>query len=166
MTMRPSTGPDNFANDPDAQLGLNLVGLQGLPLVGRGEIGWLAEQTGRDVEELKKPACAHALAVILAAGGWPIEDSLLYAARATEGMRFEDLKHLDNSRITVFEDTSGGMVAIEEAGKLLAQSGLRIGIYKIGVTDDKEKRTVLERMGAFVYGDINTALEELVFNHR
>ena len=158
MTMRPSIGLEGFAIDPDAQVGAELVGVAGLPIFGRGEIGWLAGKTGRHVEEFRKPAYAHALAVILAASGWTVADSLLYAARPVEAMRFDDLQHLNDSTITVFEDTSGGMVSVEEAGKVLKQAGLRIDVRKAGVTTDTGKQAALASIGAVMYRDINEAL--------
>ena len=161
MTMRPSEGPQGFTKDPDAKFGAELVGVEDFPIFGRGEIDWLSEKTGRGVESLRKPSWVHALAVILAASGWKVEESLLYAAQKPEVIKFEDLKFLDNSTFTVFEDTSGGMLAVEAAGKLLTQLGLRIDVRKVGVTADAGKQASLAALGAKVYADINLAMEDI-----
>lgn len=155
MTNRPSDGPADFRGDPDAELGAQLVGLSGLPLVGFGEITWLAGQTGRDAGTLNKPAAEHALAAVLAASGWTIEDSLLYAVRSLQP---DDLQNLQDSTITVFEDTPGGLIAVEQAGERLRRAGLRVMVRKVGVADDPVKQAALMAHGAVVYADIEAAL--------
>lgn len=164
MTSRPSHGPQGYSNEPDAHMGVEVVGLQGLPLVGNGEIHWLSERTGKPVEDLLKPAGAHALAAILAAGGWPLEQCLAYVAqveRDLDALQKNDLMHLDGCVITIFEDTISGMVAIEKAVGLLDQAGLRIVVRKIGIAQDAAKRGALSAIGAEVFPDINYALEEI-----
>jgi phosphoglycolate phosphatase-like HAD superfamily hydrolase len=161
MTNRPSSGPAGFEGAPDAELGTALVGIAGLPLVGYGEIRWLAKQSRKDVGELSKPGWAHAMATILAASGWRIDESLTYAGQMPNAFQHEDLNHLQNSTITVFEDTPGGMVAVQEAGTLLNEIGLRVEVQKIGIAKDPAKQSALSAHGAAVYPDINQALADL-----
>ncbi len=158
MTNRPSSGPPGFVGAPDAKMGAVLVGLADLPIVGYGEVTWLAEQTGREPRELAKPAWQHALAAILAASGWSVKDSLVYAGQQSKR---DDLSHLQNSTIHVFEDTPGGMVAVQEAGILLTDMGLNIAVQKIGITEDMAKQSALSDQGAIVYPSINQALAAL-----
>jgi hypothetical protein len=162
MTSRPSDGPYNYAQEPDGRLGADLVGLGDLPLIGNGEMRWLAENLGVTVAEVKKPAAAHALAALLAAGGWPLERSLDYLAGALTHMRWEDLDWLDGSTVTVVEDTISGLLAMRAAADLLAKIGVRIKMRNVGVATDTAKMAALEGMGAVVFPDVNHALEKIL----
>jgi phosphoglycolate phosphatase-like HAD superfamily hydrolase len=161
MTNRPSSGPPGFKGEPDAKMGTALVGLASLPLIGFGEIIWLAEATGRDVGELSKPGWPHALAAILTASGWSLEDSLAYVRGEINTPSRDKLTHLQDSTITVFEDTPGGLVAVQEAGVLLNEKGLRVAVRKVGIAADETKQTALSARGAEVYPDINQALADV-----
>jgi len=163
MTRRPSSGLPGFATAPDANMGTALVGLENLPIVGYGEICWLAAQTGREVINLYKPAWEHALAAILVASGWSLERSLTYVGKSLPEWEVLDFQDLNNSTIIVFEDTPGGMIAVQEAGDLLNSMGLQVKVQKIGIADEVSKQSTLFAQGATVYPNINKALENL--NH-
>lgn len=161
MTRRPSSGPPGFAAAPDANMGALLVGLEDLPLVGYGEICWLAAQTGREVKNLSKPAWEHALAAILVASGWSLERSLTYVGKSLSEWEKSDFQDLNSSTIIVFEDTLGGMIAVQEAVDLLNIMGLRVKVQKIGIAEEVSKQSALYAQGATVYPNINQALENL-----
>jgi hypothetical protein len=161
MTNRPSRGPSGFAGMPDAEMGSNLVGLAALPLVGKGEILWLAAHTGRQVELFSKPTWKHAMAAILVAIGWPVEESLKFVGEQPAEWKTPVLRYLHNSKVTVFEDTPGGLVAVQEAGDLLNGMGLRVEVQKIGIAEEVAKQSALSAQGAAVYPDINQALASL-----
>lgn len=161
MTNRPSGGPPGFAGAPDAEMGAALVGLSGLPLVGFGEISWLAVTTGRDVGALTKPSWVHALAAVLTASGWSKEDSLHFAARQPEKWKLSHLAHLQAGRITVFEDTPGGIIAVQAAAGLLSKLGIELELRKIGIAAEPSKRAALEAQGAIVFTEIDQALASL-----
>jgi hypothetical protein len=165
MTSRPSAGmggPRGYTQEPDGLMGAELVGLGMLPLIGNGEMRWLAERMGVTVGEVKKPAAAHALAALLAAGGWPLERSLDYFAAGLAAMRQEDLAWLDGGSVTVVEDTISGLLAVRAAADLLAKIGVIINVRNVGVATDKAKVAALEGMGAAVYTDVNRALSDAV----
>ncbi|MDK2981506.1 MAG: hypothetical protein PWQ55_1853 [Chloroflexota bacterium] len=162
MTSRPSDGPQGYAQEPDGKLGAELVGLGALPLVGNGEMRWLAEQLDATVAEVKKPAAAHALAALLAADGWPLERSLELLADGLAALRREALAELDGSRVTVVEDTISGLLAVSAAAELLAEMDVHISVRNMGVATDVAKRAALEGMGATVYADVNLALEDVL----
>jgi hypothetical protein len=161
MTNRPSSGPPGFIGEPDAEMGTALVGLANLPLIGFGEITWLAEATGRDVGELSKPGWAHALAAILTASGWSLEESLAYVRGEINTLSRNELTHLQDSTITVFEDTPGGLVAVHEVGNLLNEKGLRVEVRKVGIAEEETKQAALSARGAEIFPDINQALASL-----
>ena len=71
------------------------------------------------------------------------------------------LQHLQDSRVTVFEDTPGGIIAVQDAGESLNDLGLRVEVRKIGIAEDKAKQSALAAQGAVVYPDIGEALASL-----
>ena len=161
MTSRPSEGLAGYTEQPDARIGVEMIGLEHLPLVGNGEICWLCEKMGKTVHELKKPAKAHALAAILAAGGWTMEKSLSFTAVSDGQLYKDDLTHLDGSTITVFEDTMAGIIAVDKVVSLLRQAGLQVEVRKFGITQDASKIKALEGLGAKIYADINQVLADI-----
>ena len=135
MTSRPSAGvggPHGYAQEPDGQMGANLVGLGEMPLIGNGEMRWLAEKLGVTVAEVKKPAAAHALGALLAAGGWTLERSLDYLAGGLAAVRMEDLDWLDSSTVTVVEDTISGLLAVRAAVEYFGKTGFAYSGAKCG----------------------------------
>jgi len=162
MTNRPSRGPSELAGMPDAKMGSDLVGLAALPLVGKGELSWLAARTGRQIERFSKPTWSHAMAAILVASGWLMEDSLMFVGKQPAEKESSALKYLHNSKVTVFEDTPSGLVAVQESSDLLNGMGIRVEVQKIGITEEVTKRSALSAQGATVYPDINQALASLV----
>jgi hypothetical protein len=162
MTSRPSFGPKEYSREPDAHLGAQLIGLEVLPLVGIGEIRWLAEQTKLSVEKLKKPAAPHALAALLAASGWTLAESLDIIVRGLGNLRGRDLGRLDGCRVTVVEDTIGGFIAAQAAAYALGREGARLVIRNVGVAMDKAKVKALKDLGAVVYPDVNKALADIL----
>lgn len=161
MTNRPSRGPSGFSGMPDAEMGAQLVGLASLPLVGKGETLWLAAHTGRPAEYFAKPTWKHGLAAILVAGGWSVEESLKFVATQPAEWNTSALNFFQDSKVTVFEDTPGGLVAVQEAADLLNGLGLHVEVQKIGIAKEVAKRSTLSAQGAIVYSDINKALESL-----
>lgn len=161
MTNRPSKGPSGFSGMPDAEMGANLAGISDLPLVGKGEILWLADLTGQTVEEISKPAWKHAFSAILAACGWTMQDSLKYFCILPKDWEKPGLQFLDGSTFYVFEDTPGGMVSVQEAAKFLCDLGIQVEVKKIGITDDAAKQESLLAQKASIYTDINKALTSL-----
>jgi hypothetical protein len=160
MTSRPSLGPTNFMDGAlDAKLGAKLVGLGDIPLIGFGDISWLAAQSGQTAGVLAKPAWQHGMAAILAASGWPLEKSLLSVRGKASALHAADLTHLRGSNITVFEDTTSGLFAVQKVADLLNKFDIPVSLQKIGITDDPAKRAALLTQDASVYTDINQALE-------
>ena len=161
MTNRPSGGPPGYEGAPDAKMGATLVGLETLPLIGNGEMSWLAKETSQDIGGLLKPGWVHALVAILVASGWTLGKSMAFVGREGNALQLNNLIHLQDSSITVFEDTPGGLVAVQEAGNLLNENGLRVKIQKIGIGEDVTKKAALSTQGAMVYSNINQALNSL-----
>jgi hypothetical protein len=164
MTNRPSSKLLGFPGTPEAELGAKLIGLEFLPIIGFGDITWLADQKDitADAGELQKPAPQHALAAILAASGMPERDALLDAHQITLGIKDFDLSTLDGSRVIVFEDTPAGVVAVENTQKVLAAQGVDIEVQKVGIAKDAIKVEALKAIGANVFGSVGAGLENLL----
>ncbi len=159
MTNRPSDtllGEDGM---PDAEIGAALVGLQSIPIIGYGEIIWLAEQTNKGTEVLGKPAWPHALSGMLAASGWTIEDSLRYIVNGN--LEKSRIDQLQGSRITVFEDTPAGLSAIDAAQRKLREANIEVDVRKVGIAEDETKMKALHAQGAVVYPTLEIAFAEL-----
>lgn len=161
MTNRPSRGPGGYSDMPDAGIGASIAGLGELPKIGLGELAWLANETGRAITEVTKPSWPHALSAILAAEGMLIEDSLIYCGQDPRTFNRRDLHHLDNSTISVFEDTPAGLVAVQHAVYLLNEVGIKVEIQKVGIAVEPAKVSALSKQGAVVFSNINQALREL-----
>jgi hypothetical protein len=166
MTNRPSLGPSEFLKGAlDAQLGANLVGLGNIPLIGFGDIAWLTAQCGLVGADFSKPAWQHGLAAILAASGWELKKSLSSVAGNSDALHAADLTHLQGSTITVFEDTTSGLIAVQKAAEILERLGIMVTLHLVGITDVPTKRAALLAQGASVYADINQVLVSLnLFN--
>jgi len=159
MTNRPSAGPPGFAGSPEAELGRKLVGLEKIPLIGYGEITWLAESLQAEPGTLAKPNPAHALAAILGAAGLDKENSLTLSVIDPAQWPDPVKQKLDGGNIAVFEDTAGGIAAVCSAGESLRRSQIDVKLRFLGIAKGKTKKTALQSQGAEIFPDINTALE-------
>ena len=151
MTNRPSS------EMPDADYGLRLVGLEGLPLVGNNDIQWLAEEVGGETAHFLKPNAAHALAALLASTGRGLQESLRGAHALLNGASVDGL---DFGEIVVFEDTPGGLISVGAMGDVLREKGLPVQIKKIGIAPSAVKAEFLRAQGALGFDDINVALAQ------
>jgi hypothetical protein len=158
MTNRPSNSLPGSDGTPEAEAGAALVGLQDLPLVGLGEMHYLAERTGQHPGQVVKPAWPHALATLLAAGGHRLVDCLTAAGLAPENWQAHDLAWLEGARVMVFEDTPAGLLAVDSVARHLAQAKIHIFVQKVGVSTDPAKQAALAARGAQVFCDVNEAL--------
>jgi hypothetical protein len=163
MTNRPSSGPEDYSGSPEAELGLDLVGLSNVSLTGYGEISWLAESIQAVPGTLVKPNPTHALAAIT--GSLELEKELSLRAAAMDPVQWPDeiLNKLQGVAITVIEDTPSGLVSILSAGEALRKSGVEIKVRPIGIAKERIKQAALESHGAQIYPDINSALDNLEY---
>jgi len=155
MTNRPSRGM------PDANYGLQLIGLEGFPLVGYGEIEWLADQVDRHTTILAKPSPVHALAASLTAFGRDLDKSLLDAYASTIGGGTKKISCLEGSEIWVFEDTPAGLISVGEMEMQLRAKGISVEVNKTGIASTPHKGEYLRVQGARVFEQIDLILEEI-----
>jgi len=145
---------------PEAEMALELTGLEGIPLVGYGQVCALAELTGLSPEQIIKPSPIQPLGAIGAALYRDEMSAMLAAERLINGdeaMYFKDMPALD---IHIFEDSAGSIRAVEKAASLLAEHGVPITVHAWGVATDPSKVTALQKVGAAILADVNQALVE------
>ena len=167
FTARPSRPPRETTGSalgyaPEAELALELVGLQGIPLVAFGKLEYIAAQYQLDPEVLLKPSPFHALAATLAA--WRGEElSALQAAyewRNTGALtgRFSALPA--SFELVVIEDTLGGIRSAQAAGKILRAAGFDVAVRALGLTSgNAAKAQAFDRAGVQHYADWQALVE-------
>ncbi len=162
-TARPSLAPDGHppVHPPEAEIGLELLGLDDLPLIALGQIQWIADQHGERVYDLTKPAPVQALAAMLASQG---VEPLLSLRAAYHLWKHADgqagFECLNGQDVFVAEDNAGGVRACHEAARLLRQHGIETRVHGLGVAVATAKREALAAVCEGVYDSVNHALAD------
>ena len=160
MTARPGRWPDGSGGSPEAELGLAVTGLEAWPVVSWGSLEWLAARCGRDPQRLCKPAPVHALAAMLCSLGAPPAEALQQAAALALAGRCEPAwRRLDGSQVTVFEDTTAGVLSLLAARDLLEAHGIRLDVQAVGIATVAAKQRALSGVGAAVFPLLPDALK-------
>jgi hypothetical protein len=158
LTNRPSKPFPETNSTPEAELGRQLVGLESFPMVGSGELLWLADQTG-DAAPSNKPSPLHALAALLVSVGVDTKTALFSAhALVNASPPGPEWEFLRDAEICVFEDASSGIESTRSAAALLESHGLPNSVHAFGVTSSPEKKHALEERGARVFSNLKDAL--------
>jgi hypothetical protein len=164
LTNRPSR-PDlpAAANlyPPEAELALRSAGLDFLPHVGSGHMLWLAQRYGKHADAYCKPSAAHALAAIGTALGGTAEAALEAGRQLLEeGRLIAPLAALRAGPValTVFEDSSTGVVSLRAAAEALQKAGIEATLSAVGIAADGEKRSALQALGTLAFSKIDDAL--------
>ena len=173
-TLRPSLAPAESGTpllgfSPEAELAGSLVGLDGLPCVGLGSMLWLSQETGRPVQQLIKPFAVQALAAIAAAlafqAGRPgtVQRPVTECLRSSYALQFQGKicppwRDLDHTTVHVFEDTSSGLRAFEQAIASLRALGLPVDWHPHGIAPQGSvKAAALRACGAEIHPSVNHA---------
>jgi hypothetical protein len=151
-TMRPSLPPNEARVEirgysPEAEMALQLVNLTDIPMIGYGRIHYLAQQVGWPAEKLLKPSPVQAIAAILAAASRDELSALYTALKVYQGITeaLDSLPPGDEIIVSIFEDSAGGIEAMQLAGDLLTRAGMKIQIHAYGISNHPEKRATLQR---------------------
>lgn len=163
-TARPSLPPRGItasANgySPEAELAQDLVELAGWPLIGLGQLQWLAARCGGLVAQMVKPSPVQALAALGAAVG--PETAALEAAWDfhTTGNLRGPLADLNATTVHIFEDTVGGMRGVRSAVELLQAAGVDIRWRPYGITPATgAKAEAMAAQGIPTYRSVNDAV--------
>lgn len=167
-TMRPSLPPPQAnANPhgyaPEAELALEIAGLQALPLIGYGRVSWLAAQHHASAEAYLKPSPVQALAAALAAVYGEelpaLQDGLALHSVGKASERVQAALGGKQTHLHVFEDTPGGVEAVLRAAHVLQQAGFAVQAHAWGIARQQDKVRALQALGAVVVSATNAAVE-------
>jgi hypothetical protein len=159
FTSRPNQPPPGVFGTPEAEIGAALVGLESLPISGRGGLCWLAEHRQLDPQELIKPHAVHALSALQLALGAPYSQALASAmCLGWDGQLGSAWATLDGAEVSVFEDTRGGLLSLAVAQQILARHGIQFQAHLYGIAVRPVKVAALQAAGAAVYSDLSAAL--------
>ncbi len=151
---------NNLSYSPEADLALESLGLEAIPLVGYGQVAQLAETTGGSPAGYAKPSPVQALGALGAAltrdERRAMRAAERWVSRGDPGF-FAGLPRLE---IHVFEDSAGGMCAVRMVTEMLEEIGIAARLHPWGVTTSPTKRAALAEAGAVCYEDVNEAVGE------
>jgi hypothetical protein len=72
------------------------------------------------------------------------------------------VRRLQDARVRVFEDAPKGHIAATAAVELLREHGVSIHLELYGIAPGRERAHVLRALGARVYPDVRSALDDAV----
>ncbi|MDR3577166.1 MAG: hypothetical protein P4L50_25170 [Anaerolineaceae bacterium] len=179
LTLRPSYPPpelgmDGFGYSPEAELALEKIGLDNVPLMAYGRMQYLAGQLQIPAASLVKPYPYQALAGIKAAVDGKELMALEWTGTIykmmhadTGGIKFvepdnSEIVQLDDLDIHIFEDMPVGIQSTRKAAEMLSGFGIKVSLTAWGIAYDPIMEAVLSSQGAQVYGDINQAIQEFL----
>jgi hypothetical protein len=157
MTNRQSQSPKGYLSSPEAELGIKKVGIDGLPYIGSGFLGWFAvNELGLPAYSLLKPNPVHALSVLRRC----IEEDTIQALKISSELwrgtaAVKDWMSFNNASITVYEDSAKGLLSARAAQSLLANLGIDVDLKLIGVSQIPVKIDALEEIADKVINSIN-----------
>lgn len=157
LTNRPCITPAGYLSAPEAELGAACVGLTQLPIMGSGLLTWYAlTQRGLPEFTYLKPNPVHTLALLQMILGEPAETALAKAAALTDGKgNRSDWEALEDTRITVFEDSAKGLQSGLAAQGLLGSVGVPVTLFRVGIAADIVKQEAIADWADLVVTDIN-----------
>jgi hypothetical protein len=146
---------------PEAELAVQMVGLEQYPLVSMGRMQWLANRHNETVEALTKPSPVQLLAALGAAVSGE-EGPVLEAAYALHhrGELQPPLADLASRPLQVFvlEDATPGLEAAANGMRLLQAHGFSVELQGIGVTRSAAKAAALAPYCDVLVPDVNAGL--------
>lgn len=148
---------------PEAEVALERLGLSGWPVVGFGQLRWLAGTRNAYSDLYLKPCPAHALAAIARALGAAEEDALRSASRLLEEDQLTgtltDLRE-EKLALHVFEDSSSSLRGVEQAVRLLRGQGANVAFHPWGIASTPRRGLGLKGLGYPVFEKVGQALTE------
>jgi len=165
LTLRPSLPPvenknGNAIYSPETEMARYFIGLDRMPIIGYGEMNWLADQLGLEADSLIKPAPYQALTALASALHWDLSTAYRWV-----GDILKDPFHIDGSlfgssdeiELHIFEDSIVGILACQRAAEILSKQ-FKVRIHEHGIGNHPVKVAALQSVGASIYADINQAL--------
>lgn len=158
LTNRPCRTPPGFLSSPEAELGIELLGLTQIPYVGSGILGWYAMKQKEAQEFLfLKPNPVHTLALLQRCLGRSISDSLNIAASLWQGHTDQvNWQSLDKAKIYIFEDSVKGLISGKSACQLIANLGIETSLTLVGISHNHIKLDALTEISTYNIDNLNT----------
>lgn len=156
--------PDRYS--PEAEMALRLVGLESIALIGYGRLEAFSAKNGIHPDRLLKPAPFQPIAAAAAAFTGREQVSLEWAHELIRSYEDEGTPLTRENLLPeevdlhIFEDASIGIRAANEAVDILKHAGIRINLHRWGIAILAEKQAALEKLGARIFPDVNTAMQE------
>lgn len=164
FTNRPNRPPAGHEDSPEAEIGAGLVGLDNLPIVGSGDMGWLSRREGKPPDHYLKPSAVHGLTSLQVGLGSNKERSLLAAAEISRDGYVDpsDWEALAGAKVIVFEDSALGMKSLLTARSQIREAGVDFSLELKGVAENRAKRRALRSVNAMVHPTLASALGEVL----
>lgn len=162
FTSRPGLADGIDGMTPDAELGIELIGLQDLPVTSVGQLAWLARNLDLDEQKLVKPSPVHAMLALLLAVHTPKEEIIPAMDCFLSGKNHPALEQFGDTKVSVLEDSINGITSLKNAGTVLESLGIRMKQNYIGITDLAFKAKTLSDAGAMVYNRLEDALSVIL----
>ena len=164
-----SARTSSFSLAPEAELAVQLVGLEQYPLVAMGHMQWLADRHGEAVEALTKPSPVQVLAALGAAlsGEERAAPEAAYALVRSNQIH-EPLDTLNDQGIELYvlEDAVPGLQAATEGLRILDMQGISAQLRGIGVSRSQVKAAALAPYCTTIVPDVNAGLSWIESNLR
>lgn len=164
-TARPSLPPIEARDlplgyTPEAEAALELIGLQGIPIMAVGRLHYVALRHGLAAEDLVKPSRVQSLAAMGAAMTGREDESIEAAIRVDGGGPVtEPLTAIAGAHVHVFEDSASSLRAATRSVALLNEHGLGLTLTRHGIAPVGSPK--VEALGAIadhVWPDVNAAI--------
>ncbi len=163
-TARPGLPPEGetLKYSPEAEIALNMTGMESYPLVSMGSMQWLAQQKGGNTVNFVKPYPHQLIAALFASVGDPIKDALLKSYNLCNGGKEPELvgRFLD-SKVYIFEDTPSGLDPIRVINNIFSKQEVHTEFVPVGISQQKGPKYdgLTKICGENVFPDINKAIE-------
>ena len=169
FTARPSRTPleaGGFGRGytPESEIGTQLAGLAGVPVMGFGKLDWWARRVGQVGSQLVKPSPVHAMAAMAAAKTGLEVESIKAALAAERGSQLRyPLTACAGETVHVFEDSPSSLRGVGYAVEQLNRLGLGLTLTRHGVAPHgSPKRAPLAEAANRVHADVNEGLLEIM----
>jgi hypothetical protein len=158
-SLNPAAAELSLAYSPEAELALQINGLEDVPIMGYGQVYRAAQLAGIKTDSILKPAAVQALGAIGAAvfrDGLEAMQAAITWTTSGDASYFERLPALD---LHIFEDSAGSIQGVKSASQLLTQLGIPVTLHAWGIASNPEKIAALQSAGAEIFSDINSAVQ-------
>jgi hypothetical protein len=163
-TLRPSRNDDHLpvrylSFSPEANIALEELGFEEIPMVGYGQVDRTAELTGVSPRQIAKPSPIQALGALGAALFRDEMQAMLAATRWISQGDSDFFQRLPALDIHIFEDSAASIEAVRRVSEMLIAIGVPATLHAWGISQNRVKIVALKRAQAEVCADVNAAVD-------